>query len=228
MTRSDARSNVEDPGEQVGALPVDRGQQAGGARRDVGVGVDLAVRVGERDADRLAPILEREDLLDARKRRQRRGAIGPGLDDGAGTGAGLRAERAGVLGAEAHHLAPADGGAGATESRRVEVVEPARCVGTGGCAAARLGQCRSERGRLVLEDCDVVARRDLGRVASASAGRADRARREAGRPGSAGRRRPIPSRPSARHGASSRCRVGSKSSRASTARSAPRAVPGSS
>ena len=54
-----------------------------GARRQVRVGVDLAVRMGQRDADLAAAVLEAEHLLDAGQRRQLGGAVGPGLDDGA-------------------------------------------------------------------------------------------------------------------------------------------------
>ena len=42
--------------------------QLGGAWGDVRIGVDLPVRVAQRDADRLAAVLEGEHLLDARKR----------------------------------------------------------------------------------------------------------------------------------------------------------------
>ncbi len=164
MTRLAGPLEVEDAGEQIRTLAIDRRQEAGRARRDVGVGVDLPVRVGERDADRLAAVLEREDLLDAGQRRQCGGAVGPGLDDRARPGRGERAERAGVLGAEAHDLAPPDARARAAQPGGDEVVEVARCVCTGRCIAVGDGECRAERRRLVLEDGHVVARRDLGRV----------------------------------------------------------------
>ena len=50
---------------------VDTVEQPRRARGDVRVGVDLTVRVVQRHADRLAAILERKDLLDARQLRQR-------------------------------------------------------------------------------------------------------------------------------------------------------------
>jgi hypothetical protein len=43
-----------------------RSEQLGGAGRHIGVGVDLAMWVVERDADLGAAILERENLLDSR------------------------------------------------------------------------------------------------------------------------------------------------------------------
>ena len=96
---------------------------------------------------------------------QRGGAVGPRLDDRAGAGRREPAERSLVLGAEAHDLAAADGGAGAAEAESVEVVE---CRAAGrmprGRAVARLREGGPERRRLVLEDRDVVERRDLGRV----------------------------------------------------------------
>ena len=51
--------------------------------RHKGIGVDLAVRVGQRDADLLAAVLEAEDLLDLRQRPQLARAVGPGVDHGA-------------------------------------------------------------------------------------------------------------------------------------------------
>ena len=59
---------VDDALEQVGSLALDLLQQAGRARGHVGVRVDLAVGVVQRHADLLAAILEREHLLDTRKR----------------------------------------------------------------------------------------------------------------------------------------------------------------
>ena len=59
-------------------------EQAGGAGCDIGVRVDLAMRMMQRDADRFAPILKRKHLLHAGKRRQRRRAIGPGFNHRAG------------------------------------------------------------------------------------------------------------------------------------------------
>ena len=75
--------DLEDAREQVGPEALDLVEEACGARRDVGVGVDLAVGVVQGDADGLAPILEREDLLHPGQRRERGRAIGPRLDDGA-------------------------------------------------------------------------------------------------------------------------------------------------
>lgn len=66
------------------------------------------VRVVQRHSDRLAAILERKDLLDARQLRQRGGAVGPGFDHGARPGDALGAERAGALGGEADDFAAAD------------------------------------------------------------------------------------------------------------------------
>src|SRR5690606_6663644 len=90
---------------------------------------DLSVRVVERDADRLAAVLEREHLLDAGEVREFGGAIRPGFDHGAGATLGLRAERARVFGAEAHHLAAAHGRAFPTEAEFGEVVEPEGGIG---------------------------------------------------------------------------------------------------
>lgn len=82
----------EDVGEHRRAVAVERGEQAGRAGGDVGVGVDLAVRVVQRDSDRLAAILEREDLLHAGQGREGTHAVGPGLDDGSGAGGAQRGE----------------------------------------------------------------------------------------------------------------------------------------
>jgi hypothetical protein len=99
----------QDAGEQSRPVRGDRPDELLRARGDVGVAVDLAVRVPDGHADLLAAVLEREDLLDPGQRGQGGGAVGPGLDDGARPGPGQAAE--GSLGgrAEAHHLAPADG-----------------------------------------------------------------------------------------------------------------------
>ena len=69
---------LEDAREQVGRGAVDRLEQPRRAGRDVRVGVDLPVRVVQRHADRLAAVLEREDLLDAGEGGQGGGAVGPG------------------------------------------------------------------------------------------------------------------------------------------------------
>ncbi len=150
----------EDALEQVGPELPDRVEQARGARRDVGVGVDLPVRVLQGDADRLAAVLEREHLLDAGHRRELGGAVRPRLDDGAGAAGAEAAERAFVLGTEADHFAAADGGAGAPVAERRQVGEPLRRVRV-------VGERRTEGGRLVLEHGHVVERRHLGGVAGA-------------------------------------------------------------
>src|SRR5690606_16233768 len=116
---------------------------------------------GEGHPDRLTAVLEGEDLLDAGQRGQGSGAVSPRLDHGACAGDRLRAEGAGVLGAEADDFAATDRGAGAAEAEGCEVVETARCVRGTRCALVRLGEGRAERGGAVLEDGDVVARGDL-------------------------------------------------------------------
>ncbi len=156
---------LEDVLEQVGGRAIDRLQHAGRAWSDVRVRVDLTVRVGQGDADRLTTVLEREDLLDAGQRRQRRRTVGPGLDDGAGAGDGLRAEGSRVLGAEADDLAASDRGACAAEAEGCEIVESAGRVGCHGCGAHCFREGGPERGRAVLEHRDVVARGHFRRIA---------------------------------------------------------------
>jgi hypothetical protein len=147
---------LQDSLEQVRPEAVDGVDQSGGARGDVGVGVDLPVRVVQGHADGLAAVLEREHLLDAGQRGQRGGAIRPRLDHGAGARRRLASERALVGGAEADDLAAADGGAGAAESDGGEVVEAARSV--------LAGELRAERRRTVLEHGHVVVVGNLGGV----------------------------------------------------------------
>src|SRR5690606_35778583 len=109
----DARARLlalEDAREEVGAEFGDRGERRCRAWRDEGVGVDLAVRMPERHPDRLAAVLEGENLGDAGQRRELARAMRPGLDDGTDAAHALGAERAGRLGAEAHDLAATDGG----------------------------------------------------------------------------------------------------------------------
>src|SRR5699024_5761437 len=95
---------------------------------DIRVGVDLPVRVVERDADVFAAVLEREYLLHAGKRAEVRCTVGPGLDHGARATDSLRAEAARAFWAEAHDLAPPDGRARAAETGRVEIVEVTRRI----------------------------------------------------------------------------------------------------
>src|SRR5699024_9932368 len=119
---------VDEAREQVGALAVDLPQQRLRARRDVRIGVDLAVRVLQSDADLLAAVLEGEHLLHAGQRAQMRRPVGPRLDDGPRASHALRAEASRALGAEAHDLTTADGGARAADPRGDEVFEVTRRV----------------------------------------------------------------------------------------------------
>ena len=68
------------------------------ARRDVGEGVDLAVRVGEGDADLAAAVLEDEDVSDLGAGAQFFVAVCPDVDEVADLALGHCAERAGVVG----------------------------------------------------------------------------------------------------------------------------------
>ena len=82
-----------------------------GARRQVRVGVDLPVRMGQGDADFLAPVLEAEHLPDPGQRRQLGGAVGPDVDDGADPVDAQGGEGGIRVAGEAHDLAPPDPGA---------------------------------------------------------------------------------------------------------------------
>ncbi len=90
--------------EELRTVHADRLDEALGARRHVGVAVDLAVRVVQGHADRLAAILEGEHLRNARQRAEELGAVRPRLDHRARAGDCLRAERSLVLRAEADDL----------------------------------------------------------------------------------------------------------------------------
>ena len=137
------------PPSDVARIVAGRGRQDRGAGRDVRVGVDLAVRVVQGDADVGAPVFEREDLLDAGQRAERLRAVGPGVDHRAGAAPAQFGEGSGVLRGEGHHFAAADGGRGGPPARR------RRDVVRG----------RAEGGEAVLKDGDVVVRRrDLGLV----------------------------------------------------------------
>ena len=70
---------------------------ASDARRDVGEGVHLAVRVGERDANLLAAVLEDEDVGDFRARGEVGVAVGPHIYKVADVGVRQRGERGFVL-----------------------------------------------------------------------------------------------------------------------------------
>src|SRR5262245_16916331 len=74
---------VEDSLEQVHADAVGGMQHRTGPGGHERVTVNLAVWVVKSHTDRLAAVLEREDLLHALHRRQRRGALRPSLDDSA-------------------------------------------------------------------------------------------------------------------------------------------------
>ncbi|GMA95924.1 hypothetical protein GCM10025881_27480 [Pseudolysinimonas kribbensis] len=140
---------LEHAAEQVAARRRGGRERALHARGDIGIGVDLPVRMVQGDADRLPAVLEREDLLDALQCRQRGRALGPRLDDGARATRGLRRERPRRLGAEAHDLAASVRGCGALEADAREVGDP---------------EVRAERRRAVLEHGDVVAIGDLAGI----------------------------------------------------------------
>ena len=124
--------------------------------RDVGVGVDLPVRVVQGDADLRPPVLEHVHLPHAGYPRQRGGPVGPRLDDGPRPGHAEVRPGPGVLRAEADDLAAAVPGQRPAEPDGVE-------VGVGWARPAR-GSAWPERRRLVLEHGDVVVVRDLGQV----------------------------------------------------------------
>jgi hypothetical protein len=148
---------LEEVGEERRPVGLDRVEESLGARRHIGVGVDLAVGVPERHADLLPAILEREDLLDAGQRRQRGRALRPRLDHRAGARDREGAEGALVLWAEAHDLAPADRRASAFEPDAAELGE------SGGARGIRdVGrELGPERRRTILEHGHVVRARDL-------------------------------------------------------------------
>ena len=80
-------------------------------RRHEREGVDLPVRMGQRDADLLAAVLEDEDVLDVRPRRQLRVAVRPDIDEQPSLALRHRCQRAGVVGGVDDDLADAGGGA---------------------------------------------------------------------------------------------------------------------
>ena len=125
----------------AGPLPIglhgaDRGRGLGGDKR---VGVDLAVRVGQRDTDLHATVFEAEHLLDTGQRGQRRGAVGPRLDHRPHPTGGQGREGGVVVGGEAHHLA-------------ATVAVPGVEQAAAGCHGAVAGKGRET----VLENHDIV------------------------------------------------------------------------
>ena len=169
-TRSASCSRSRMSPNRSGPSRVDRGEQSlacaasrRGRRRSARAG-------GQRDADLLAAVLEREHLLDAGQRGQRGGAIGPRLDHGAGARVGLSVPNEPSCSGLKH----------TTSQRPTEVAVRSRPdatqVGEGvGARGIRCGELGPERRRPVLEDRDVVACGDLGRVRPAAAVRAGRA-----------------------------------------------------
>ncbi len=85
----------------------DGGEHPGGARGDEGEGVDLAVRMGEGDADLGAAVLEAVDLLDALAGGEFGGAVAPGGEDEGGALLVEVGEGGQVVGGEADDLAAA-------------------------------------------------------------------------------------------------------------------------
>ena len=80
-------------------------QHDGGSRREVGIAVDLTVRMGQRHPDLLAAVLEAEHLLDAGRGHQVGGAVPPRLDDQAGVRRFQLRKGRGVLAGKADHFA---------------------------------------------------------------------------------------------------------------------------
>ena len=195
MTRSESRSNSRMRANRSGPSRSIDCEQALRARGDVRVGVDLPVRVGERDADRLAAVLEREHLLDAGQRRQRGRCGRPTPRSPCGRGSRVRVPNEPACSGLKHttsqrptdvRVRPRPGASRSSRPRGGSI------AGRG--VAVRLGESRAERRRLVLEDGDVVARRDLGRVRRRLRRERVELGRRAGTRGSGGRRRPRSSR----------------------------------
>ena len=112
------------------------------------VGVELAVRVVQRDADLHASILEGQHALDDAALGQPGGAVGPDLEQQLNLLGGQSAQRAGSVLAEHHHLALAGAGAVA-----------------GAHDGLRRGRAQAEAGKAVVEHRHVVlAARQLGGV----------------------------------------------------------------
>src|SRR5699024_467401 len=146
----------QDVGEQVAtgacAVLLGGGEDPSGAGGDEGKGVDLSVRVVQGHPDLGATVLETVDLFDAGLFGQGRGAIHPGLDDGAHALRGDLGEGGVVVGTEHKDLAvsPSRPTGRFELTDRVEVGPTVR------------GQGREP----VLEgDHVVVGHRDLGGVA---------------------------------------------------------------
>lgn len=89
-----------------GVGPPAASEAASGPRRDVVVGVDLSVRVGDRGADLGPAVLEHEHELDTRLGSQGRRPLGPQVDHPARPCHTERRERRVVIGRVEHHLAP--------------------------------------------------------------------------------------------------------------------------
>ena len=106
---------LERASKEVGAKLFDRGQDLGGARSHVWVGIDLAVRVVQGHADLLPAVFKRKHLAHATKFEQRLGAVGPRINHGANARDWLASHRALVLWAEDHDLAATDRVAGRTK-----------------------------------------------------------------------------------------------------------------
>ena len=81
-----------------------------GVRGDIGVSIDLSVRVIHRHPDLLPAVLEHEDLLNARQGGEFGSSVGPSVNDCAGTGGAEPAEGAGVLRGEDDDFAAAVSG----------------------------------------------------------------------------------------------------------------------
>ena len=114
-------------------------------RGDERVAVDLAVRVGEGDADFLAVVLEREDLLDAFHLGDFGGTEGPSLNHGAQAGDRQIGRQAVLVRVEADDFAAAGG----------ELLLPQRVAVNVGHVLGDTGHAH-HRGEAVLEHHDVV------------------------------------------------------------------------
>ena len=137
-------------------MPLRASRRDRGVRGDIRISIDLSVRMVHRHADLLTAVLEHEDLFDARQRRQFGTAVGPGVDDGAGTRRAEFGEGSLVLGGEDDDFAPTESG-GRQRGRPTF----ARCL-LGG-SGRDVSEAGPERGEPVLEDDDVeVCGRNLG------------------------------------------------------------------
>ncbi len=141
------------------SVPTSLAQHRRGARRQIRIGVNLAVRVGQGHPDLLTTVLEAEHLRYPGQRRQFGGAVPPRVHDQPGMRRVQARERTGVIGRKADHLAAsvprsgyepvtvgrADWGDAGPGQAGKPVLEDDNVVVGGGHLATQTGRPRTQR-----------------------------------------------------------------------------------